>query len=176
MRFFLQGFDRLADALQWCRDFGVKEVTVYAFSIENFKRSEEEVGGLFDLARQKFRLLIEEEEKLRRHGVCVKVIGNMSYLPSDLQDLVETAMRITEDNSACRLNVAFSYTSREEMTHAIQAAAREAVDGHLRPEDISEDTLDAFMYTRCSPPPDLLIRTSGETRLSDFLLWQSSYR
>merc|ERR1712116_77036 len=121
-----KGFEKLADTLRWCLDLGIKEVTVYAFSIENFKRSKEEVSCLMDLAREKFNLLLKEKEKLKEHGIRVRVIGNIQLLPTDLMKLVVEATESTKCNSKAVLNVAFSYTSRE-------------------------------------------------VRLSDFLLWQTSY-
>lgn len=170
-----EGFEKLADTLQWCRTFGISEVTVYAFSIENFNRPKEEVDKLLDLAREKFKQLIKEEEKLRKHGVRVKVIGNVSYLPEDMQELTGRAMKLTEDNNECTLNVAFSYTSREEIIQAVHKAAVEVKAGELLPNQVTEEVLERLLYTSHSSLPDLLIRTSGETRLSDFLLWQSSY-
>jgi len=170
-----QGFEKLAETLQWCREFGITEVTVYAFSIENFKRSEEEVNALLELAKEKFQQLVNERDKLCKHGVCVKVIGNISYLPDDLQDVIRLSMDATKDNKECTLNVAFSYTSREEIVHAVQEAAKEVVGGALDPGDVTENILEKFLYTNESLPLDLLIRTSGEKRLSDFLLWQSSF-
>lgn len=169
-----KGFDKLAETLQWCRELGVKEVTVYAFSIENFKRGEKEVDGLLNLAKEKFKVLISEEEKLKKHGVRVKIIGNISYLPEDMQEIVKKAEEITENNTEATLNVAFSYTSREEITHAVLESSRIVQQGDLKPEEIDEDLLESLMYTKHSTKPDLLIRTSGETRLSDFLLWQAS--
>eukprot|EP00092_Neocalanus_flemingeri_P006447 GFUD01006947.1.p1 GENE.GFUD01006947.1~~GFUD01006947.1.p1 ORF type:complete len:301 (+),score=94.24 GFUD01006947.1:253-1155(+) len=169
-----KGFEKLAETLQWCRELGVKEVTVYAFSIENFKRDEKEVKALLDLAKEKFKVLISEEEKLKKHGVRVKIIGNISYLPEDMQDIVRKAEKITENNSESTLNVAFSYTSREEITHAVSEACKMVDKDDLKPADIDQDLLERLMYTNHSSEPDLLIRTSGETRLSDFLLWQAS--
>jgi len=169
-----KGFDKLAETLQWCRELGVKEVTVYAFSIENFKRDEMEVEALLNLAKEKFKVLISEEEKLKKHGVRVKIIGNISYLPQDMQDILRKAEEITEHNSEATLNVAFSYTSREEITHAVSEACKMVNQGELKPADIDQDLLERLMYTSHSSKPDLLIRTSGETRLSDFLLWQAS--
>jgi len=169
-----KGFDKLAETLQWCRELGVKEVTVYAFSIENFKRGEKEVDGLLNLAKEKFKVLISEEEKLKKHGVRVKIIGNISYLPEDMQEIVKKAEEITENNTEATLNVAFSYTSREEITHAVLESSRIVQQGDLKPDEIDEDLLESLMYTKHSTKPDLLIRTSGETRLSDFLLWQAS--
>ncbi|XP_054251145.1 dehydrodolichyl diphosphate synthase complex subunit DHDDS isoform X3 [Indicator indicator] len=131
-----QGFDKLAQTLRWCLNLGIREVTVYAFSIENFKRSQEEVNGLMDLARQKFSRLLEEQ---------------------------------------CFLNVCFAYTSRHEISNAVREMAWGVEQGLLEPSDVSEALLDQCLYTSNSPDPDLLIRTSGEVRLSDFLLWQTSH-
>ncbi|KAM6296096.1 dehydrodolichyl diphosphate synthase complex subunit DHDDS isoform 3-T3 [Aegotheles albertisi] len=131
-----QGFDKLAQTLRWCLNLGIQEVTVYAFSIENFKRSQEEVDGLMDLARQKFSRLLEEQ---------------------------------------CFLNVCFAYTSRHEISNAVREMAWGVEQGLLEPSDVSESLLDKCLYTNNSPDPDLLIRTSGEVRLSDFLLWQTSH-
>ena len=171
-----KGFDKLAETLQWCRELGVKEVTVYAFSIENFKRGEKEVEALLSLAKEKFKDLIKEEEKLKKHGVRVKIIGNISYLPEDMQNIVMKAEEITKNNSEATLNVAFSYTSREEITHAVIESSKMVKQGDLKPDEIDQDLLESLMYTNHSSNPDLLIRTSGEPRLSDFLLWQASSR
>ncbi|XP_044523851.1 dehydrodolichyl diphosphate synthase complex subunit DHDDS isoform X3 [Gracilinanus agilis] len=136
-----QGFDKLAETLRWCLNLGIREVTVYAFSIENFKRSKNEVDGLMELARQKFTRLMEEQEKLEKHGVCIRVLGDLQLLPLDLQELIAKAVQATRNYS----------------------------------NDVSESLLDKCLYTNNSPNPDILIRTSGEVRLSDFLLWQTSH-
>jgi len=170
-----KGFEKLADTLRWCLDLGIKEVTVYAFSIENFKRSKEEVSCLMDLAREKFNLLLKEKEKLKEHGIRVRVIGNIQLLPTDLMKLVVEATESTKCNSKAVLNVAFSYTSREEMSHAVSELAWGLQSNLLKENDIDEELIEKCLYTGDSTPPDLLIRTSGEVRLSDFLLWQTSY-
>uniref|UniRef100_A0AC11CG30 Dehydrodolichyl diphosphate synthase subunit n=1 Tax=Ovis aries TaxID=9940 RepID=A0AC11CG30_SHEEP len=136
-----QGFNKLAETLRWCLNLGILEVTVYAFSIENFKRSKSEVDGLMDLAREKFSRLMEEQEKLQKHGVCIRVLGDLHLLPLDLQELVAQAVQTTRNYN----------------------------------NDVSESLLDKCLYTNHSPHPDILIRTSGEVRLSDFLLWQTSH-
>lgn len=170
-----QGFDKLAETLQWCHDLGIKEVTVYAFSIENFKRPSSEVQGLLDLAKAKFQRLLEEEQRLKEHGVRVNVIGNLDLLPPDMAELVKRSTEVTKLNERCTLNVAFSYTARDEVAASIRTLASAVSDGLLESDDISEGLIERCLYTRLSPTPDLLVRTSGEVRLSDFLLWQSSY-
>uniref|UniRef100_H2MJ95 Alkyl transferase n=1 Tax=Oryzias latipes TaxID=8090 RepID=H2MJ95_ORYLA len=137
----MQGFNKLAETLRWCKQLSIPEVTVYAFSIENFKRTKEEVDGLLDLARQKFERLLEERENLEKHGVCIRVLGDLNMLPLDLQQLIAKAVLTTKTNN----------------------------------NDVSEALLSECLYSNNSPNPDLLIRTSGEVRLSDFLLWQTSH-
>lgn len=149
-------------------------MTVYAFSIENFKRSREEVDCLMDLARQKFEKLIEEKDKLMREGVNIRVIGNLSLLPPDLVKLIAQAVCMTRDNTRARLNVAFAYTSRDEMASATRLIASAVSEGTLETGDVTPALLGAALYTENGLPPDLLVRTSGELRLSDFLLWQSA--
>ncbi|ELK02098.1 dehydrodolichyl diphosphate synthase complex subunit DHDDS isoform X1 [Pteropus alecto] len=170
-----QGFNKLAETLHWCLNLGIREVTVYAFSIENFKRSKSEVEGLMDMARQKFSRLLEEQEKLQKHGVCIRVLGDLHLLPLDLQELMAQAVQATKNYNKCFLNVCFAYTSRHEISNAVREMAWGVEQGLLDPSDVSESLLDKCLYTYHSPNPDILIRTSGEVRLSDFLLWQTSH-
>ncbi|XP_019368017.1 PREDICTED: dehydrodolichyl diphosphate synthase complex subunit DHDDS [Gavialis gangeticus] len=169
------GFDKLAETLRWCWHLGIREVTVYAFSIENFKRTKEEVDGLMELARQKFIRLLEERDNLKKHGVCIRVIGDLPLLPLDLQALMAKAVLATKNYNKCFVNVCFAYTSRHEISNAVREMAWGVEQGLLEPSDVSESLLDKCLYTSNSPDPDLLIRTSGEVRLSDFLLWQATH-
>ncbi|MBN3274386.1 DHDDS synthase, partial [Polyodon spathula] len=170
-----QGFDKLAETLRWCLNLEIREVTVYAFSIENFKRAKDEVDGLMELARQKFSRLLDEQEDLEKHGVCIRVLGDLTLLPLDIQKLIAQAVLATKHHNKCFLNVCFAYTSRHEITNAVKEAAWGVEQGLIKPSDVSEFLLDECLYTNNSPDPDLLIRTSGEVRLSDFLLWQTTY-
>ncbi|XP_055946190.1 dehydrodolichyl diphosphate synthase complex subunit DHDDS-like isoform X2 [Argiope bruennichi] len=169
------GFNKLSETLEWCLDLGITEVTVYTFSIENFKRPKEEVNCLMNLAREKFRELLKEKEKLEKYGVCIRIFGNIKLLPVDIQMLVAEAVLHTYNNTKTYLNVCLAYTSREEITNAVKDVALEVVSGNLKECDISEKILDQSLYSRKSTNPDIIVRTSGEIRLSDFLLWQSSY-
>uniref|UniRef100_A0A1I8GKR7 Alkyl transferase n=2 Tax=Macrostomum lignano TaxID=282301 RepID=A0A1I8GKR7_9PLAT len=172
----LRGFQKVGEVLEWCRDLGINEVTVYAFSIENFNRSAEEVAGLLRLARQKFDRLLQELDRLRAYGVCVRVLGNLQLLPADLRAAAARVMQATSSHSKARLNVCFAYTSRDDMAHAVSLAGQAVRSGLLLPDDVTPRLLDRCARTYLSPgPPDLLIRTSGETRLSDFLLWQTQF-
>lgn len=169
------GFEKLAETLQWCLDLGITEVTVYAFSIENFKRSQEEVDGLMELARKKFLRLLEEKDQIMKHGVCVRVIGDLTLLPRDVQEVIAEAMFISRNNTRATLNVCLAYTSRQEMANAVKEVALGVEEGILLPSDVSEELIEQCLYTHRCKDPELLVRTSGEVRLSDFLLWQSGY-
>ncbi|XP_058055419.1 dehydrodolichyl diphosphate synthase complex subunit DHDDS [Anopheles bellator] len=168
------GFEKLSETLQWCQEVGIAEVTVYAFSIENFKRTKDEVDALMDLARVKFQRLLDERDKLHERGICIRIIGNWDLLAPDIQQSIAEAVLLTRHNRKATLNVAFAYTSRDEITHSIRTVAQGVGDGKLEPEDVSEELLTRCLYTKYSAEPDLLVRTSGEVRLSDFLLWQSA--
>ncbi|NXU80003.1 DHDDS synthase, partial [Oreotrochilus melanogaster] len=128
-----QGFDKLAQTLRWCLNLGIQEVTVYAFSIENFKRSKEEVDGLMELARQKFSRLLEEQENLKKHGVCIRVLGDLPLLPLDIQELIAQAVLATRNYNKCFLNVCFAYTSRHEISNAVREMAWGVEQGLLEP-------------------------------------------
>jgi len=169
-----RGFDKLSETLQWCLDLGVQEVTVYAFSIENFKRTKEEVDDLIELSRQKFQRLLDEQDKLMEHGVCIRIIGNLTLIPMDVRKLIAKAMLITRQNDKVFLNVAFAYTSRDEITNAIRDVVYGIKSDDILPDVVDEDLISKCLYTCHSPDPELLIRTSGEVRLSDFLMWQST--
>ena len=104
----------------------------------------------------------------------VRILGNLSYLPADLRETVREVERVTEGNTESLLNIALSYTAREEITHAVREVAGRVASGHIAAEEVDEETLERFLYTGQSEKPELLIRTSGETRLSDFMLWQAS--
>ena len=170
-----EGFRKLTEVLSWCRDLCIKEVTVYAFSIENFKRRKAEVDGLMKLAEEKFNQLLNELDKLKEHGVCIRVIGNTSLLSQKLQTLISKAVLATKDNDCCFLNLALSYTSRDEIVNAMNEIKTGIEKKMLKKSDISESLLENCLYTAGRKDPDLLIRTSGEIRLSEFLLWQSSF-
>lgn len=168
----VRGFDKLAQTLQWCFELGIKEVTVYAFSIENFKRSQEEVEYLMELAREKFKKIHDEKEKLMSDGVCIRVVGNLALLPEDLKKSMAEAMIMTKDNNKLFLNVAFAYTSRDELATAVKTVIKSVELDLINPSDINEQLISHCLFTNHSPDPDLLVRTSGEVRFSDFLLWQ----
>ncbi|CAK8692608.1 unnamed protein product [Clavelina lepadiformis] len=166
-----KGFDKLAEMLRWCQDLDISEVTLYAFSAENFKRSKEEVDSLMELARSKFAQILEEQDRLKEHGVRISIIGELHLLPQDLQELAYKLMECTRNNNKCRLNVCVAYTSRHEMTQAVRDITWGLEHGLIEKSDISEQLFEKALQISSV---DVLVRTSGEIRLSDFLLWQSS--
>lgn len=166
-----KGFDKLSETLRWCLDLGIPEVTVYAFSIENFKRSKEEVDGLMDLARDKFRRLMDEIEQINEWGVRIHIAGRLSLLPKDLQALVSKSMLATRDNNKLRLNIAYAYTGRDEISRAASHIVDGVKNNDLAPQDIDDELVSQTLELR---EAELLVRTSGEVRLSDFMLWQVS--
>ncbi|XP_076041707.1 dehydrodolichyl diphosphate synthase subunit isoform X2 [Oratosquilla oratoria] len=169
------GFQKLGEVLQWCRDLNIQEVTLYAFSIENFKRSKQEVNGLMALAAEKFGMLLKETDQLAKHGVRIQIIGDLSLLPENVRKLAAQAVLATEDNKGSCVNLALAYTSREEISRALSETCRGVAEGQLQATDISEVLLEQCLYTRDSRDPDILLRTSGEVRLSDFMIWQTGF-
>ncbi|XP_036141507.1 dehydrodolichyl diphosphate synthase complex subunit DHDDS-like [Monomorium pharaonis] len=170
----LMGFKKMMETLKWGLALGIAEITVYAFSINNFNRSEEEVNDLIDLSKQKFKGFLEELDKLKDAGVCIRVFGNWSLLSEDVCKLIARCMIATKDNNKIILNMACPYTSKDELTHAIKDIAKGIKHNNILLEDINEDLISECLYTYKSSNPDLLIRTSGVSRLSDFLMWQVS--
>ena len=150
---------------------GVQWLTLYAFSSENWRRPAQEVVELTGLLRHYLR---QELAELAREGVRMQVIGNRARFDSELQAELDRAEHTTRHN-ALNLNLALSYGAREELLMAARAAAAAAAAGTLRPDELDEERLESFMYTAGMPDPDVMIRTSGEQRLSNFLLWQSAY-
>jgi len=170
-----KGFEKLTEVLHWCDEIGIPEVTVYAFSIENFKRSPEEVEALLSIFQDKIKRLLDEKDAIMKHGICVRFVGNILLFDNDVRDLMTKVVHLTKDNSKSVLNIAVAYTSRDEITEAIKEVAQGVDKELITLNDINEDVLEGCFYTNKSRPVDLLIRTSGEVRLSDFLLWQSSF-
>ncbi|MGF1603556.1 MAG: isoprenyl transferase [Thermosynechococcaceae cyanobacterium] len=167
-----QGARTLKSLLRCCKDWGIPTLTAYAFSTENWRRPTEEVDFLMLLFE---RLLQQELNEMNREGVRISFIGDTTALAPPLQRQIERATAATAANQAVHLVVAVNYGSRLEMVHACQHIAEQVRQGHLEPSQITEDVLGQHLYTGTVPDPDLLIRTSGETRLSNYLLWQLAY-
>lgn len=160
---------------QICEDaynLGINYLTVYAFSTENWKRPADEVDALMKLLRQYLRDCIKRSTK---NNMCVRVIGDISLLAEDMQESIRELEKVTKDNTGLHFQVALNYGSRDEMIRAIQALAVRVRAGEVAPEEIDEEMFAGYLDTKGIPEPDLLIRTSGEERLSNFLLWQLAY-
>ena len=166
------GVEAVRRAVRAAADFGIEYLTIYSFSTENWSRPATEVGFLLDLLR---RFILQDVAELHKSGVCIKIIGDREALSGDLRTLIEDAERLTANNSALTLVVAFNYGSKQEIAKAVQAIAHEVQSGALAPDSICAGTISKHLETASMPDPDLLIRTSGEQRISNFLLWQCAY-
>ncbi|KAF9419732.1 cis-prenyltransferase [Podila epigama] len=173
-RGYYLGYETMEEILAVCMELGVKVVTVYAFSIENFKRPPDQVETLMELAKIKLAELCEQSEMVRQYGIGIRVLGNVSLLPKDVQEVIHKAVELTKHNNRAILNMCFPYTSRDELSMATRSLVGGIEANELDPSDITTSVLESSLYTRSCPPMDILIRTSGEIRLSDFMLWQSS--
>ncbi len=170
-----EGYKKMREVLIWLLELGIETVTVFAMSTENCtRRSEEERRNLFDLISGGLRQLAKEEI-IHRHRVKVKVIGRCDMWPEQLKEAARIVEEATKDYGDRHLYVAVCYGGRQEIVDAVREIAREVLEGKLRPEDITEETIRKHLYTAEVSDPDLIIRTSGEERISNFLLWQSAY-
>ncbi|MGA3086052.1 MAG: isoprenyl transferase [Thermodesulfobacteriota bacterium] len=167
-----QGVESVREVVRACREIGIPVLTLYAFSKDNWNRPKWEVKALMQLLSQYLKSEIEE---LKKNGIALRIIGNLAELPKKLHSQLLSAIDQTKDNKAMILNVALSYSGREEIIRAVRNMAEAIREKTLSVDDISEKTFEQFLYTYDLPDPDLLIRTSGEYRLSDFLIYQTAY-
>ncbi len=166
------GTEALRDIIRASDDWGIEALSLYAFSTENWARSKEEVGALMALLLKYFSSEIDE---LDEKNVRITILGDVDGLPEAQREAVISAMERTRDNTGLKLNIALNYGGRAELTRAARLLAEQVREGALDPEDIDEDLFAQQLYTAGSPDVDLLIRTSGEQRLSNFLPWQTTY-
>jgi undecaprenyl diphosphate synthase len=166
------GVRSVREALVAASEIGVKYLTLYAFSTENWNRPKEEVAALMDLL---VRTVLDEVDELNDKGVRLHAIGDLQSLPDDCRSTLQQAIHHTKDNTRITLTLALSYSARWEIIQMVKKLARKAADGELDPEKIDEDTIGEALVTAGLPDPELLIRTSGEQRISNFLLWQIAY-
>lgn len=165
------GVETIRRVLKEAQRLGVKYLTLYAFSTENWKRPKEEVGALMKLLVQYFR---SELNELHENGV-VNTIGDISKLPKECIQEIERAKEKTKNNTGIVMNLALNYGGRDEIVRAVKSIAKDAVEGKILPEEIDEKSIEKYLYTAKMPDPDMIIRPSGEQRLSNFLLWQCAY-
>ncbi len=167
-----KGSEAVRVVVRTCRELGIPFLTLYAFSTENWQRSSVEVGALMGLLR---RFLEAERAEMLRTNIRLHVIGCIERLPSDVQQALRRTMADTAQNSALQLNLALSYGGRDDITRALRSIASLVREGRLSPESITEEVVAAHLDTRGMPDPDILIRTGGDMRISNFLLWQLAY-
>lgn len=166
-----EGAENLKRIAKFANKIGIKYLTVYAFSTENWKRSQEEVGAIMKLL--KFYLL--DFFNWSDENIKINVLGRIAELPKDLKDQIHKIEEKTKNNTGLVLNICFNYGGRDEIVTATKNIAQKVLDGELKIEDINEKLFSNYLYTANQPDPDLLIRTSGEERISNFLPWQISY-
>jgi undecaprenyl diphosphate synthase len=166
------GMEALREVVKGCSDIGIKILTVYAFSTENWNRPTDEVSYLMNLLIEYMRKEIKE---LNKNKVKIKILGDLSGLPKVTREEVEKAVGLTEDNEGIQFNIALNYGGRAEIIDACKKIAEEFKEGKISSEEITEDLMSEYLFTQGDIDPDLIIRTSGEMRLSNFLLWQSAY-
>jgi tritrans,polycis-undecaprenyl-diphosphate synthase [geranylgeranyl-diphosphate specific] len=168
-----KGAGKLEEILDWCDEIGIHEITVYAFSTENFNRPPSEVEHLMDLFEKKF-YEIARDQRIHENKIRVKALGNLDLVPERVKRAIETAQTATKAYDRLFLNVCIAYGSRSEIIAAFKKIAQKMENGTLSLEDITSETIKNHLY-RVGPDPDLIIRTGGEIRLSNFLLFQAAY-
>ena len=168
------GRDKIEEVLEWCFDLGIPNLTVYAFSTENFQRSNEEVITLMDLCKNELNKAAKDS-RIHKNEVRVRVLGHLDSLPEDISESAKSIMKKTEKYDKYSFNIALAYGGREEILQAIKKIAKDVKNDKLNLDDIKEPTVSKYLYTNGIPDPDLILRTSGEERISNFLLWQLAY-
>ncbi|MGL5416666.1 MAG: isoprenyl transferase [Clostridium sp.] len=166
------GVETIRRILKEADRLGIRYMTLYAFSTENWKRPKEEVGALMKLLVQYLR---QEINELHKKGVKINVLGDISMLPKECVEEIEKSIERTKDNTGITMNIALNYGGRNEIIRGIKEIAKEIQDGKIEVSDINEDMFENYLYTKGVPDPDIIIRPSGEQRLSNFLLWQCAY-
>jgi undecaprenyl diphosphate synthase len=166
------GIESVRAVLEGARELGIRELTLYAFSTENWKRPRSEVSFLMRTLRS---YLVEHRRKMVRDGVRLNVIGDVNALPAAVRKELQKTEKATAGCRRLLVNLALNYGSHEEIARAARLAAEEVVAGRMTPEEITPEVIESLLYTAGHPPPDLIIRTAGEERLSNFMLWQACY-
>lgn len=170
----LFGSKKLEEILEWCRDLGIRTLTVYAFSTENFNRSKEEVKMLMDLFEKKFRELIHDR-RVHKYGIRVNVLGRKELLPENVRKAAEEAEQATKKYNNYNLNIAIAYGGRSEIVDAVKRIVDDIQVGKLNKNEIDEKLLKRYLYVPNMTDPDIVIRTGGEVRISNFLIYQIAY-
>jgi tritrans,polycis-undecaprenyl-diphosphate synthase [geranylgeranyl-diphosphate specific] len=168
------GKQKIEEVLNWCFELKIKNLTIYAFSTENFKRRNEEVKTLMDLCKKELEKA-SNDSRIHKNKVKIRVIGKIESLPADIAESAKTVMNKTKQYDDYSFNIAIAYGGREELIQAIQKIADDVKKEKLKISEIKEPVVSKYLYTNGLPDPDLVLRTSGEERISNFLLWQLAY-
>ncbi len=160
---------------EYAGDLGIKHITFYAFSTENWSRPAAEVSAIMHLFGDYLQEALDRLDENREKGIRLRFLGDRAGIPKELAALMDSVEAYTADMTKVNLNIAVNYGGQQEITHAVQSIAKDVLNGSLAPGDITPETIAARLYTGDQPPVDLMIRPSGEQRLSNFLLWQSAY-
>jgi undecaprenyl diphosphate synthase len=166
------GAESVRDIVRACREIGIEVLTLYAFSTENWQRPKQEISALMKLLKD---FLKSELSEMMENGIRLNAIGQIGRFPEDVLEVLQKVMDTTRENSGMLLNLALSYGGRDEIVAAAERIAAQVTAGHLESKEITEELFSNYLYTQGMPDPDLLIRTSGEMRISNFLLWQIAY-
>ncbi len=169
------GAKKVEEVLNWLDELGVEHITLYVFSTENFNRPKEQVDAIMKVLENQLRKLIENPNRLKRSGIRFRAIGRVDMLPERIRDLIRELELQTSNFGERTLNIAVAYGGRKEIVDSVRRIAEKVKRGEIKPEDIDEEVIREHLYAPDLPDPDLIIRTSGEERLSNFLLWQSAY-
>jgi len=168
------GKEKIVEVLEWCFELGIKNLTIYAFSTENFKRSTDEIQTLMNLCKQELDKAAKDS-RIHKNQVRVRILGHIESLPQDIAESAKKIMQRTKNYDKYSFNIALAYGGREEIIQAIQKIAQDVKEDKLKIEEIKEPTVSKYLYTNGIPDPDIILRTSGEERISNFLLWQLAY-
>ena len=168
------GREKIEEVLDWCFNLDIRILTIYAFSTENFDRSQKEVKTLMQLLKEELDKA-KEDSRIHQNKVRIRILGRLESLPKDVQQSALLIMDLTKTYKTYQLNIALAYGGREEIIQAIQRMGSDIKKGKLKVKNITKQTVTSYLYTSGLPDPDLILRTSGEERISNFLLWQLAY-
>ena len=170
----VKGRDKLEELLSWCLEINVRILTVYAFSTENIHRDTDEIKSLLELFEKNFYLL-GDDKRVHKNQIKVTVLGDLELFPENVKKAINYAVDKTKKYDKYFFNIAMAYGGRQEITQAIKNIAKDAQTGKIKLDDINEEVVSSYLYTHQFPDPDLVLRTSGEERISNFLIWQLAY-
>jgi len=168
------GKEKIKEILEWCFELKIKNLTLYAFSIENFERGKNEVSALMSLCKDELEIALKDS-RIHNNKIKINIIGNLDSLPEKIKQSAIYIMKKTKNYNNYILNIALAYGGREELIHAIKNIAKDVKNNNLKINEITTSKVSSYLYTTGIPDPDLILRTSGEERISNFLLWQLAY-